>query len=743
MKKLLLILCFIPLLTISQNQRKIALVIGNASYEDPNGVLKNPVNDSKLMSETFIGLEFDSVIVANDLSYDKMRKVFRDYRSSLKKFDVGFIYYSGHGMQDAYNETYLIPIDFPKNSTIDDVTDYGYSIQDILRSLDRYENKLNVFILDACRDNPYEKGWKGRSLKGEGLSEPQVPPTGSLVAYSTSPGDVASDNSDSDNSLYTKTLSEIMQQPNLKIEEVFKRVRNIVYSGSEQNQNPQWWGQLEGDLYLLLKKDYSKIEVKDLQLEAESAKEKGNIQNALDKYTILEIYLKSEMNNIDKKKLRKVYFDMGHIYYQMHEIEPDKYYQENKESWTESKYNEYLILRKKYLSHAANSFLNAKLLYENEGLISNNDKELYSEASYKYLRCQSYLDYASGGIDDSTFIQEINKLNTYNQENFGGLDFRTACSHYLTGLFIKDKNPLSSYKNFMKSADIFSANKSVRVEELNKYALTFDHVFPYKWSIISFNDILANAFNEDNYISEEKAKEVNEYLSENLNEYSDSIYIKNLDILNKGISISKSNNDSDLEGLYLTATRFFHTFPIVMDVSNEIYLECSHSTIRYRNLAMSHNPQLSYQDSISTLNSNAITYSNLKLIIDSTSIDSIRQVETIIYNLYKEAFNVAVTHNDGPYALWICNKFLSNYHLDNSESSLYQIQEIEVILNQVDILYPHIIKRYGCEEEATLLSQYFTELNILYENNLLLDTALIAKYKQQRDIYLMLFPEKE
>ena len=290
MKKLLIILLCLPLLAIAQNQRKIALVIGNASYEDPNGVLKNPVNDSKLMSETFIGLEFDSVIVANNLSYDAMRKVFRDYRSSLKKFDVGFIYYSGHGMQDAYNETYLIPIDFPANSTIDDVTDYGYSIQDILKSLNRYENKLNVFVLDACRDNPYEKGWKGKSLKGGGLSVPQVPPSGSLVAYSTSPGDVASDNSDSDNSLYTKALSEIMKQPNLKIEEVFKRVRNVVYSGSEQNQNPQWWGQLEGDLYLLLKED-----TKVISLEKE-------LKDAFKKLYKYEDYLKTvdmQIFNVD------------------------------------------------------------------------------------------------------------------------------------------------------------------------------------------------------------------------------------------------------------------------------------------------------------------------------------------------------------------------------------------------------------------------------------------------------------
>ena len=150
MKKILLVLCCLPLLAICQEQRKIALVIGNANYEDPNGILTNPLNDSKLMSETFKALEFDSVIVANDLTYDGMREVFKSYRNSLPRFDVGFIYYSGHGMQDAYNGTYLIPIDFPENSTIDDVTDYGYSIQDVLKSLNRYEDKLNVFVLDAC-----------------------------------------------------------------------------------------------------------------------------------------------------------------------------------------------------------------------------------------------------------------------------------------------------------------------------------------------------------------------------------------------------------------------------------------------------------------------------------------------------------------------------------------------------------------------------------------------------------------
>jgi len=429
----------------------------------------------------------------------------------------------------------------------------------------------------------------------------------------------------------------------------------------------------------------------------------------------------------------------------MSDSESEKFYEKNKGEWTEVKYQEYERIRNKYLSNGSNSFLNAKLLYEDEGMITNNDKELYSEAFYKYLRCQSYLDYASGGIDDSTFIQEITILNNYNKDNFGKLNFRTACSYYLTGLFMKDKDPLSSYKNFIKSADIFSSNenKKITIDRLNKYALTFNHVFPYKWSIMSFNDIMMNAFNEDGHVAKDKAKEINEYLKDNLVSNIDSMYTRNTEIINKGVSISKSNNNSDLEGLYLAATKFYHTFPIVMDVSDHIYLESSRSTIQYRNLALSQNSSPTYKDSISNLNSNAITYSNLQLIIQTTDSDSIRRIDKIIYDIYKDAFDLAVRHNDGAYSLWICNKFLSNYFLDHSDSSLYHYEDIKVILGLINSFYPSIIKEYGCEEESWLLDEYFSILESLYEEDILLDNVLVSNYNKQKEIYLMLFPEKD
>jgi len=744
MKIIFFILLCIPSLLFSQTEKRLALVIGNANYD--KGELKNPVNDALLMAKTLEKLDFDVILDTNIVSKRAFVNRVSEFGERRSNYNVGFVYYAGHGVQ-VNNENYLLPTKEDFNSEYD-IQDYAVSVQKIMRYLTSNTSEVNILILDACRDNPFESNWNetARSLggKGSGLAKMQAP-TGSLIAFSTSAGNTASDGK-GQNSYYAESLANNFVKVNTTIDQVFRNVREEVLEKTGGKQMTEEATQLTGGaFYLLLKKDYGKIEVKDLQEQAESEKAKGNIQNALDKYTILEIYLKSEMNNIDKKKLRQVYFDMGHIYYQMSDSEPTKFYEENKEEWTEEKYQEYLRINNKYLSNASTSFLNAKLLYENEGAITNNDKELYSEAFYKYLRCQSYLDYASGGIDDSTFIQEINKLNKYNQDNFGQLDFRVACSHYLTGLFIKDKNPLSSYENFIKSAEIFSAsvNKKIEIEKLNKYALTFNHVFPYKWSIISFNDILQYSFGEDDYVSKDKAKEVNEYLRENINSSVDSIYAKNLNIINKGISISKSNNNSDLEGLYLTATKFFHTFPIVLDVSDQIYIECSHSTIQYRNLALSQIAYPTYIDSISTLNANAITYSNLQLIIDSTDIDSVRKVEKIIYDLYKEAFNLGVNHNDGTYSLWICNKLLSNYYLDHSEISLYQYKDIEDMLSLINSLYTSIIKEYGCEDEAPLLSQYFTKLDMLYEENLLLDNDIISKYKQQKDIYLMLFPEKE
>ena len=684
----------------SQSQKKLALVIGNSNYEDPNGVLKNPVNDSKLMSETFIGLEFDSVIVANNLSYDAMRKVFRDYRSSLKKFDVGFIYYSGHGMQDAYNETYLIPIDFPANSTIDDVTDYGYSIQDILKSLNRYENKLNVFVLDACRDNPYEKGWKGRSLKGGGLSEPQVPPTGSLVAYSTSPGDVASDNSDSDNSLYTKALSEIMKQPNLKIEEVFKRVRNVVYSGSKQNQNPQWWGQLEGDLYLLLKEDYSKIEIKNVEKAAEKLKKEQQYIKAIDQCNLLELYFKNNIQNIDKRKLLNLYFDMGEIYFRLRtdsnliqrkSLVKKKKECETRECW-DAAVKELDELEDKYTVLSSESYLNALVLFDELSINKIENKELYSKILFNYL----WSSIGQGVVEYSL----IESLIEFNIINFSENDYRTALTYYIYSWHHHDI--YKKYKLRFACADLI-LNNDYSENDINKYML----------NSMVLKDIVLNSFiyGIDAFNDNMKNKYYSEKGNDTLGSYKDFQLIENayseLDL----IVNSDEGRHWRKEGIYKYMTTFYHNYPIYHYLKNEDELNeyCIRKSLEFNN------KQLEFKDNASdscwVFLNNIVLLDNLCRGFDSRELD----YDSITYKKklsITKALNFSLER--GEYTMSI--KFLSDledefFYNNYKDSIKYSAVELSNYLDKINNIFPSYMSIYRKDDnqdyESEIMWDYF------------------------------------
>ena len=119
-----------------------------------------------------------------------------------------------------------------------DVMDYGVSVQNIMRYLRAQTNEVNILILDACRDNPFESNWNTtRSLKGGGLAK--IPaPTGSLIAFSTDSGQTAPDG-DGENSPYVAELKKHLLTPGLKLEELFKRVRAGVKKRTLNKNQPQ------------------------------------------------------------------------------------------------------------------------------------------------------------------------------------------------------------------------------------------------------------------------------------------------------------------------------------------------------------------------------------------------------------------------------------------------------------------------------------------------------------------------
>ena len=248
MKKLLLILLCLPFVVFSQEEKRLALVIGNANYD--KGLLQNPVNDALLIAETLIKLEFEVILDTNLSDKTAFKESIRKFGNKRPNYDVGFVYYAGHGIQVG-SENYLLPTKEVFESEYD-VQDYGVSVQDIMRYLTDQSNQVNILILDACRDNPFEGVWKKtRSLKGDGLAK-IPPPTGSLIAFSTDAGNTAADG-DGVNSVYCESLCKNMQLENTSLDQVFRNVRSDVLQKTNNQQRPIEASQLTGTTYYLNK----------------------------------------------------------------------------------------------------------------------------------------------------------------------------------------------------------------------------------------------------------------------------------------------------------------------------------------------------------------------------------------------------------------------------------------------------------------------------------------------------------
>jgi hypothetical protein len=220
---------------------RIALVIGNAAYAG-KAALTNPGNDAKAMSETLRGLGF-TVVEVRDGSKGQMQEAIAKVKASLQgKQAIGMLYYAGHGLQVDWRN-YMVPID-AKMSKASEVPEQTVELGQVIDAFKAAGNRMNIVVLDACRDNPFE----GTST-GKGLAQLDAPP-GTFLAYATAPGNVAEDgDAKSSNGLYTQFLLQELKKPSAKIEDVFKRVRLNVRQKSEGRQIPWESTSLEQDFF--------------------------------------------------------------------------------------------------------------------------------------------------------------------------------------------------------------------------------------------------------------------------------------------------------------------------------------------------------------------------------------------------------------------------------------------------------------------------------------------------------------
>jgi len=213
-------------------ESRVALVIGNSDYRSASR-LANPANDAKAISTALQAVDFE-VQTVTDLTRLNMGRALSTFANTVAakgKDTVALVFYAGHGLQ-IEGENYLVPTDANIEREAD-VPLGTMRLADVMKALESIPTKSRIVILDACRNNPFAGLQK---TTGRGLAVADAP-AGSILAYSTSPGQEALDGTGA-NSPYTSALVEVMKEPGLPIEAMFRKVRVKVNEATSGRQVP-------------------------------------------------------------------------------------------------------------------------------------------------------------------------------------------------------------------------------------------------------------------------------------------------------------------------------------------------------------------------------------------------------------------------------------------------------------------------------------------------------------------------
>jgi Caspase domain len=239
--RLSLILTCLCIAILPAEAKRVALVVGNSNYKSFN-VLPNPVNDARLMEKALRDADFEVTLIL-DADQAQMKRAILDFGRTLRKgVDASLFFYAGHGVQ-VKGENYLIPIDADLQSE-DEVGVQTIDVNAFLETMESAKSPFNIIVLDACRNNPLS----AHRGSGGGLA-PVTAPKGSFVAYSTAPGKVALDGDGIADSPYTLALAQTLVVPGIKLEDVFKKTRELVLASTGGEQVPFESTNITGDFY--------------------------------------------------------------------------------------------------------------------------------------------------------------------------------------------------------------------------------------------------------------------------------------------------------------------------------------------------------------------------------------------------------------------------------------------------------------------------------------------------------------
>jgi len=223
-------------------ERRLALIIGNSKYKiNPLG---NPLNDARDMAEHFKQLGFDTMYRENVDIFGLLDalEAFRDSLNKIRHYDIGLVYYSGHGIE-VDHKNYIIPLEATLKKRCY-VTKTCISVDELLEAM---PVPLKIIILDACRDNTFEQNVGHPKLPNEGGNVGRVkissPKEGTLLVYGTSSGKTADDAPTAKNGAYTGCVKDCLKETVIAFPDVFECASSKMGNNQKPETNSHSFGQ--------------------------------------------------------------------------------------------------------------------------------------------------------------------------------------------------------------------------------------------------------------------------------------------------------------------------------------------------------------------------------------------------------------------------------------------------------------------------------------------------------------------
>ena len=243
----------------SAEAKRIALVVGINAYDNlkSDQQLRKAVNDSRAIADTLKDVGFQ-VITAEDATRTNFLRAWQRFLDTVKPGDITTIFYAGHGIE-LNGANFLLPRDVPRPDDGEEVMrGSAIRVASLMERLGEQNPQVAIWIIDACRDNPYAAGRGTRSIGSTRGLKREEPPKGTLVMMSAGTGqsalDALSPGDNNPNSVYTRTLLPLLKEPGLEITDLAKRVRSDVEtlaSSIQFEQRPAFYHELSGNFFLV------------------------------------------------------------------------------------------------------------------------------------------------------------------------------------------------------------------------------------------------------------------------------------------------------------------------------------------------------------------------------------------------------------------------------------------------------------------------------------------------------------